>query len=135
MKRRGFLGALAAVAAGGPKTIARAVPTDVGGLGLGTIAGLGHGLGEAYLDHAQPIDPGTTSWAATQLARLKAMTPWARRLKYRRTYVHALDPNTASLRSVSLGHKINMSKRIQFERQMENEHDYLKGIIGRMIDP
>lgn len=130
MRRRNFLGMFGAAVASGPKAIA-----DVGLQGLnirGVVAPLGLGGYEDRIGQSPSMD--NVSWAKSSLERLRAMTPWARDLKRRSFHMEAMDPNTASLRSVSLSQKIRISHRRQYEASCRMHDSYLEGVIAGLLE-
>lgn len=125
--RRGFLGLLGAATVSGPKAAAKGLNE----LYLGRVGALGAlADGEVY---PTPVRESTT-WAVEKLAK-KALISAAQREQKRRAWrIHDLDANTASLVSVSLGTKIRMSTKLQFEKAEENETNYLNRVIAGIED-
>lgn len=126
MKRRSFLGALS-VAATSPKAVAKAAAPTFNDLQLPGIAasvflpddGVGIGGKMSRMERAK-----------VDLAKLLGKS--AERVRHERHnfYISGLDPDTAGLRSPSLGAKIRMTRRIQYEKREEREKGYLHGILS-----
>jgi hypothetical protein len=126
VKRRSFLGALSAVAAS-PKAVAKAAAPTFNDLSLPGIA-------------ASVFPPGDGVEASGRMSRMdrakadlnKLLGKSAERVRHERHnfYINGLDPDTAGLRSPSLGAKIRMTRRIQYEKREEREKGYLHGILS-----
>lgn len=130
IQRRGFLGLIGGVVASGPK----AATETISSLSLdkvGTLAGLAGG------ENPVPY-PGDDSyrreWAAGQIAKRLLRTKLQMDDKCRRWRISALDADTASLRSMSLGAKIKRSTRIQFKEFDDQQGDMLQQVLAGLDD-
>lgn len=125
MERRKFLGLFGAAAISGP-SIAHAASTEVLKFPGVAPVGLGGWMADDPPSQVGPVTslPGShNSWAERAWHSLKRMNSWTRHYRHRAFRLEALDPNTASLRSVALGQKMRISKRIQFQASLELERD------------
>lgn len=130
MKRRAFLGFLGGAVASGPAAAKTAAQMTLADLSPGPTAYLSNSLGES----AQAPDDGEwrVARATDRLKQILGMTDTARAMAKKRHYISALDPGIASLRSVTLHRKIEMSRAVDFERQQHNEKTYLEGFLARL---
>ncbi len=121
MKRRGFLGGIAAALATTPEKVLKASGVQSSPIG-----------GDPFPPSPNLISPGMTSvgstmpWWKAEKARiiaLRTFAPWLLEKKRRRQarYVHVLDVNISCLRSVSPAAKIAMQRELQYRRQLEAE--------------
>lgn len=129
MKRRAFLGFLGGAAVAGPqaaKSAAQMTMADTSFAGLG----LARNMGALAAGSESP----DKSWAVTSLKRLVGMSDVEVARRKRGHYVDGLDPEVASLRSVSLVHKVRMTRDRAFERRNQDERTYLEGVIAGLWD-
>lgn len=123
MKRRNFLQALGFTVAAKP---------DATTLRLSTMG---------VTDHLQtsPVYPGggdTVSkikYLKEALAKLTFGSAEIEEVRMRQFYVDALDPNTASLVSVSLTNKLRISRRIQYRINRRDRRNYIQMMLDGKI--
>lgn len=129
MKRRSFLGALSAVAAS-PKAVAKAAAPTIDSLQL-------TGIAASMFHDAEGIATGRmTRIERAKLDLDKLLGKSAERIRHERQnfFINGLDPDTAGLRSPSLGAKIRMSRRIQYEKREASAKGYLHGVLSGWFD-
>lgn len=135
MQRRSFLGFLGGAVASAP-AMAKTAITNMEILKFPGIVPKGLG----YFDEDPPTpgdyatdDDRAKKWAWRNLRALRKMNPWTRAFREKTFRMEALDPNTASLRSVSLGQKMRISRRIQvqavFDFERQKYHAQIRGWI------
>jgi hypothetical protein len=137
VQRRSFLGFLGGAVASAP-TMAKTAITNMESLKFPGI--VPNGLG--WFDNEPSVSPSsmgipvssTNGWAWQSLRALKNMNPWTRKFREKTFHMNALDPNTASLRSVSLGQKMRISRRIQVEEALLLERQRLHAKIKGWIE-
>ena len=122
MKRRGFLGGIAAAFATTPEKVLKAAGVEASQLGQLTPSG---GIISGGLNATTYGSPGLP-WYKAEKARVLAMrtfAPWLLEKKRRRQAYHvgSLDVNIASLRSVSPAAKIAMQRELNYRRQLDDE--------------
>lgn len=127
MKRRSFLGFLGGAVASGPSAVT-------------SVAEVSNKLSLDGLATPKPHTP-PLSWKfpilsdpkefakRSLLEEFEECLPEHLERKRSEHKVSALDPNIASLRSVSLSSKIRMTRDFDFERSRERRKHYLMGII------
>lgn len=126
IKRRGFLGGIAAALATTPEKVLKATgvsPTQIG-------REFGIRSGEYAVPTAAETISGGLPWWKAERARIFAMrtfAPWLLEKKRRANAHHVsyLDINIASLRSVSPAAKIAMQRELQYRRQLDEELERL----------
>ena len=122
MKRRSFLQAVVAVVAA-PKAAPSAGIRSLYVSEVGAVSALANaGMPEA------PVT-GDTGWAVTRLAKLKALSALQLGEQKNRFNIHALDTDTAALRSMSLANKVRRSTTIQFNAHHRDRMTRLERII------
>lgn len=117
--RRSFLGLFGAAAVAGPNAVKSA---NINVLLDAPVGGIVDGMSSSY-----PSDKG---WAKNNLKKLLGKTAEQRQRELARTSVYQLDPNVASLRSVSLTGKMRFSKHIIYAREEEKQIFDMEGIIN-----
>lgn len=126
MNRRSFVGLLGAVGIGGPKAVTKlAAPSTIEALSLAGISA-GHdgpvqGMGGNHRDYAADI-----------LKKMAIPGTYKHDVEMSRHWIGGLDANTASLRSVALGRKIEISRRVQYLRQQRNQRTWYQGVFDRL---
>ena len=129
MKRRNFLSFLGGAAVAGP-TAARAAASTIGMADLAPLGVnmLGSGsMGQAAVGAYDTYDH--INYAKEGLKKLVGLSSIARERRKREHYFQGLDPDTASLRSISLTSKIKIAKERSFEAQERNQRSYFQGVI------
>ena len=137
MKRRGFFGLMGGAVVAGPTMVKNAAAQGIEALQIGAISGGvpfpgGYGSeGVQLSDGPSPLDPA--HWMQRELADFLGVS--AKELAERRleTSVHALDPDLAVMRSLSLDAKIRIQRDRQFVRERENQRRYLSRNLERAI--
>lgn len=125
MKRRNFLQAL------GFTAVAKPSPAHIHSLNLdmiGVAEGTGGSLGMATSAGSN------TSWIRKALVKLAIGDQRAEKLRKQRFYMHNLDANVAGLRSVSLQHKLSMSRDVLYERAKRQRKSYLEARLAGILD-
>lgn len=126
MNRRGFLGFFGAAAAMGPTTAAK-MTSDLGSLDL-TRVGLADALTnveDSPLYFGAESAGGRIEWALKKLAKRKLMSVADLDRQKRDFDVHRLDPNVASLRSVSVVAKMHITRDQLWKKAHEKEYEWL----------
>lgn len=127
MKRRSFLKGLVGGAVAAPATAQQAINAAAAELSLkGAV--LPGGASGATIGGALPVH-SSTQWAKDGLKGLLNRSKADHEREKRRMYIETLDPNVASLRSVALHRKINMTRDAMYERSLHSEKDYLQAVI------
>lgn len=127
MKRRSFLGFLGGAAAAGPSMAKGAADIAMSDLRL---AGSMYGDGSASAGYPITASGSASSWAKESLERFLGKTPDMIAYEKRGRSVHALEPDVASMRSLSMRAKVSMSRDRQYERATRQEHENLLGHIA-----
>jgi hypothetical protein len=131
MKRRNFLGFLGGAAVAGPSA-AKAAVSQVGMAGLAPI-GINLASGSGKYSGAVTQGIGATyshvEYARSALKSMMSLTDAAKEHRKREHYFQGLDPDTASLRSLSLTSKIKLAKERSFEASERKQRSHLQGII------
>lgn len=134
MKRRNFLGFLGGAAVGGPSV----AQSTLSSAGFADLAPAGIRLNQG-IDHMSVVGAQSTTnaydnigWAKKRLDELYGLTAAAREHQKRNHYISQLDPDTASLRSVSLTSKIKIAKDRSFEIEQRRSATHLQGIIAKL---
>lgn len=122
MKRRAFFGFLGGAAVSGP-AVAKAAASDMSSLALDAATSYG---GDAPVGGLSSSG-SDKSWVKDQLKRFLGKSAAQIAYEKRETHVSRLDPNVACLRSVALGHKIEMTRNIHYERRERSHEAYLRG--------
>lgn len=133
MKRRNFLGFLGGAAIAGPSAAKAAVSS----VGMADLAPMGiNMLGTSGVGGAPTLAWGGSTdnigYAKDGLKKLVGMTKAERERRKRNHYFQGLDPDTASLRSISLTSKIRLAKDRSFEASERDQKTYLQGVIDRI---
>jgi len=126
MNRRGFLGFFGAAAAVGPSTAAK-MTSDLASLDL-TRVGLADALTQVedgYLFTGEESPKGRIEWALKKLAKRKLMSAVELDRQRRDFDVHRLDPNIASLRSMSVVSKMRVTRDQLWKKSHEKEYEWL----------
>lgn len=126
MKRRLFLGLMSAVGAGGPKALAKAAAP----VGLESLA---VGAASAVMPISDPIGFSDDSQQETAKAWLKKLLGTSKEedeFRVQSQHVHMLDPDTAALRSMSVGAKVARTKRIQYYAAKRLSERRYRGVIA-----
>jgi hypothetical protein len=129
MKRRSFLKGLVGGAVAAPATAQHAINAAAadlslkGGLLSSGAADIGGAIG----------DTSSRQWEKDRLKGLLKRSKADHEREKRRMYIETLDPNVASLRSVALHRKINMTRDAMYARSLHNEKDYLQAVIDGLI--
>lgn len=139
MKRRGFFGLMGGAVVAGPSMAKAAATQGLEALQLGPVGGMPFPPSAGYTtgaypensDGPSPLDP--EHWMQRELSDFLGVS--ARELAERRleTHVHALDPDLAVMRSLSLDAKIRIQRDRQFTRERESQRRYLSRNIERAI--
>ena len=121
MKRRNFLQALGITIAAKPTPAslsldAMGVAEGTGSLGM--VSSMGGGV----------------SWIKKALVKMAIGDKRAEQIRKQRFYMHNLEVNVASLRSVSLQHKISMSRDVLYERAKRQRKSYLEARLAGILD-
>lgn len=121
MKRRGFLGGIAAALTTTPEKVLRASGVNPTVLGSPTEVNTRFGAA-VQIENPTPL----SSWNLTERIRLlalKAAAPWwlEKQRRARAKHVRYLEPHIACLVSVSPAMKINMQREFQYRTQFELE--------------
>jgi hypothetical protein len=136
MNRRGFLKFLPAAVIGGKQAAAEAAEKlalgagPIGGLGLMDAAG--SLSGGSYTANYIGSSVQNTDWAINDLRRLLDPAWLAERRDEIR--VQALDPDLASMKSMSLGVRMQIQKDRLLARYVERERTRLEKIIAGVFD-
>ena len=128
MNRRGFFGLLGGAAVAGPS-----VAKSAAEMGMADLAMPGVHLGGSYGDYSKQAvctEKNSSERAAKYLERLLGKSDDQIARETRETYVSALDPDVASLRSMTLASKIRLQKRVQYERNRQREIENYRGILA-----
>lgn len=128
MKRRAFLGFLGGAAASGPAMAKAAGEVTIADLSVGSYSSGGEVL------YASVSSKDDKSWAKSQLTHLLGKSAEQIAREKRDYYISSLDPDTASLRSVSLGGKIRMQKARSYEMNCKREEERYRGILAGWWD-
>lgn len=131
MKRRSFMGLLGGVVGAGPKGVVKlAAPASMeSALGLAGISAMGGG------DTSPDVGMGdSTHYAKRVLQRLALPGSLKEKIQRDRHWISALDADTASLRSVSMGRKIAMSRRIQYDQHLRQQRTWYQGVVDKLWD-
>lgn len=130
MIRRNFLKMVTGMVASGQQVAKTASAMTTADINL-KMLGLAGAAAQRDAGPSPASDPEyAKTWAAKRLAQLAMPGKRQRKMRKDRFWVDSLDPDVASLRSVSLGSKVRMSRDRQFERSERAERVYLKGIIA-----
>jgi hypothetical protein len=136
MNRRGFLKFLPAAVIGGKQAAAEAAEklalgnAPIGGLGLmDADSSLGGG---SYAANCIGVSASSSEWAIKDLRRLIDPAWLAERRDEIR--VQALDPDLATMKSMSLGVRMQMQKDRLLARHVERERTRLEKIIAGIFD-
>lgn len=137
MKRRGFFGLMGGAVVAGPSMAQQAMTTGLEGLSIGGVGVPFMDNGANYVGQTTAAGPSETydptHWPRKELADFLGLTAeeWAQiRLD---TYVSALDPDIAIMRSISLTSKIRMQRDRNFERSRLQSHRSLKSQLADAI--
>jgi len=126
MKRRLFLGLMSAVGAGGPKALAKAAaPAGLGSLAVGAAT--------TALPLADPVrfsEEHQRDTAKEWLKQLLGMSKEEEDMRMRSLHVSLLDPDTAVLRSMSIGAKVARTRRIQYYSAKRLSERRYRGVIA-----
>lgn len=127
MNRRGFLSGLGGAAVAGPA----AAKAGLESLDLGRVATTGAG-GSWYPGSVGSVarSGADADHAQRQLSKLMGKSASAIERERKTYHVSGLDPDVATLRSVSLGRKIEMSRHRQYDRDQRDRQGYFEGIIA-----
>lgn len=130
MKRRGFLGALGAAIASGPRAAKSIGEMSMADLSLGRagVRAVGGTMGSVELGE------GRAGWAAKALAKLMGKSKEQEDFDRRRFWIDGLDAEIATLRSVSLHTKIQMTKTIAHRKGVREQKTYYQAIIDGWIE-
>ena len=125
MKRRAFLGFLGGAAVAGPSVAKTAAQMTVADLSVGS-----HGAQFASGYAVTGGNPSSqSSWAKEALKKMAGKSAQQIAYERRKYQIGHLDSGVASLRSVALRHKIQMTKNIAYERDQDMEKTWLQGQI------
>lgn len=126
MKRRLFLGLMSAVGAGGPKALAKAAaPAGLESLAVGAAS--------AVMPISDPIgfsDHSQQETAKEWLKKLLGTSKEEDEFRMQSQHVNMLDPDTAALRSMSVGAKVARTKRIQYYAAKRLSERRYRGVIS-----
>lgn len=117
--RRGVLGLFGGAAAAGPAVVAKG-SSQMGALDVSSVGLL------SEMANGDSFAPGDSkTFAIKQIAKRKlfGLVDWQKRKS--KFIIHRLDVDTASLRSVSLGSKMRISRDRQWRASEEREDDWL----------
>lgn len=127
MQRRKFLSLLGVGAVTAPVSAKAVADTAFADLKMAKMGISGAGL-------IAPAGPQSTSsgisWAKPALKKFIGKSARQKQMEAKRQWVDALDPQVATLRSVSLHSKIRMTRRTAYERSQEAERTWLEGVIA-----
>ena len=129
MNRRSFLKFIPAGVLGAKQAAAQAAEK------------LAFGVGEIGLEASSATDmpmggiAGSGDYAGYARKRLAQMlTPWWQELRRRGISVSRLDPDLASMRSLSLSVRMQMQRDRNFERIMADERAHYEGALSGLFD-
>ncbi|EHK57650.1 hypothetical protein [Allomesorhizobium alhagi] len=138
MKRRAFLQFLGVGAAAGPSAVKSAAEMSMADLNM---PGVGQYLGgkdgevdSAGDDACEVMSESRMQRTTRRLERLIGKSDAQVAKEKRDQYVSALDPNVASLRSVSLTEKMRIQRLRQYERRRAIEIADYRGILAGLFD-
>ena len=135
MKRRGFMGGIAAALATTPEKVLKASGVSSSPIGAGSI------LPQPFVGSYGETKIHAESWRISEKMRfnaLKMLNPWwfERKRRMDAHPINALDPNIAALRSVSPQAKIAMQRELQYRTQFEREIEFNEiGIFADQFQP
>lgn len=128
--RRSFFGLIPGAALGGKQAaVALAAEAEKLALGSGGFSPPEGFYPESLSDAVPGEDRG---WAARRLAELMDANKRARRWEH--TFVTRIDPDLASMRSLSLSAKMAMQKQRDFDREEARTRTYLEGVIAGIFN-
>lgn len=128
LNRRSFFGLIPGAALG-VKPAAAALAAEAERLALGGLQAIGHP------DRPYPggsVVAGDTDWAQRRL--LEFMRPAERVRRWEQTIVTRIDPDLASMRSLSLSAKMAIQKQRDFDRHEKSQIGYWEGVIAGIFD-
>lgn len=128
MKRRAFLGFLGGAAASGPAMAKAASEMTITDLSVSPYISGGE------VPYASVASKDDKIWAKSRLAHLLGKSAEQIAREKRDYCISSLDPDTASLRSVSLGGKIRMQKARSYEMNCKREEERYRGILAGLWD-
>lgn len=130
MKRRNFLGLLGGAAVAGPQAAKAGVESlSLGGVVSNYMPTTGYEAGTLAQSPQSEAD-----YYKSRLKRILGRS--AEQIDFdRRSYpVHTLDPDIASIRSISLRAKIQMTRNVEYERHQRREKTWLEGCIEGLFN-
>lgn len=130
MNRRSFLKFLPAGVLGAKHAAAEAAESLV--LRRAPIGGIGYVDHGAALNMAGGIGGPSNSWAIKELEHL--LDPRTRAMKRANIRVESLDPDLASMKSMSLGVRLEIQKDRLLDREVDRERSRLENIIAGIFD-
>jgi len=128
--RRAFFALFGGAVAAGPAAAKTAAQMTMADLSVGK---LGLSLGSSMVSGSPAGSINETSqvgWAKDSLKKLAGVSKVERAMRKQEFYFDGLDPQIASLRSISLVNRIRISRDIQFERSEVRQRSYLEGVIS-----
>jgi len=135
MRRRGVLGLLGGAAVAGPSMAKQAVSSGIEGLSL--TGGMGIPIAPYYGGTAQAtaqngsFDP--SKWARDELMNFLGKSKEELAQERRDCHIGMLDPDIASMRSLSLQGKIDMQRGRTFERDRARQKNWLEKQLKNAI--
>lgn len=131
MRRRAFFGFMGGAAVAGPAAVKSAAEMGLGDLSV-SVGNFGNSVAGSSIAGADPADSKTC--AQRGLSRLLGKSAVQIAREKRDTYVHAFDADVAALRSVTIGNKIRLQKRLNYDRNREREEENYRGILAGLWD-
>lgn len=140
MKRRKFLGFLGGAAVAGPGMAKAAATQGIEALSVSPVMPMNMvnpGMfGTAASAISGPVDDfDPVGWARRDLARFLGKSAEQLIRERNGIQVAMLDPDIASMRSLSLGAKVRMQRERLFERQQADERGWLERRLDEVLNP
>lgn len=131
MIRRSFLGFLGGAVTAGPRAVASAAApiANMAKLSLGDVSDYASDLHGAQKEVGGPSQGDSIGYAMRRLKEMTGLSAEAAAREQREFYIGALHPDVAGLRSVSIGTKLKMTRRMAYEQSVRNRKTYFQGII------
>ena len=128
MKRRSVFGLIAGGMAAAPAMAKEAVAKAAGVQITGLSSGLYGGMGDSQPSSAQSSF-GTMKWAAERMAELATGGRRFDEIRKQSRVVSSLDPDLASMRSISMSRLISLQADRNFQRMMDSEKSWIESAL------